>query len=316
MPQDSTLYHLTEKMDQSGTSHWSYTISRNDRHRMPILSSVTPGRERYCRVLAEHLDKVWTDHPTMYFALPIGRTAAYDKVIHTSATTFTETLLRGLEKLKKNFCVRHVFVLLEDHIPLWPCDAKKIQQILKVVEEEDLKCVFFTKYDWPWNHTNYGLDDNGRVIGWRAIDIATFGSHRMARMPKDFFRYNQCQPAIWNIDYYIDVVAEACRRGIRDPWEFESYVMPNQPQHYVSEYKWPSWTNGYLYRGKVDWRAVRLMKMPEARGLRTQLLKEYFPNMPTNPELAYVIGECVYHLRRLKSALGRLTRRLSRSIGG
>jgi hypothetical protein len=252
----------------------------------------------------------------MYFALPIGRTAAYDKVIQTSATTFTETLLQGLEELKKKLRVRHVFVLLEDHVPLWPCDANKIQQILTVIEQEDLKCVFFTKFDWPWNITSYRLDENGRVIGWRAIDIATFSSHRMARMPKDFFRYNQCQPAIWNIDYYMDVVSEACRRGIRDPWEFESYVMPGQPQHYVCEYKWPSWSNGYLDRGKVDWRAVRLMKMPEARGLRAELLKEHFPNIPISTELLYVIGECSYHSRRLKTVTGRLVRRLVGSICG
>jgi hypothetical protein len=252
----------------------------------------------------------------MYFALPVGRTAAYDKVIQTSATTFTETLLHGLEELKNNLCVRHVFVLLEDHVPLWPCDANKILQIFTVIEQEDLKCVFFTKYDWPWNSTNYRLDVDGRVIGWRKIDITTFSGHRMARVPKDYFRYNQCQPAIWNIDYYTDVVAEAVRRGIHDPWEFESYVMPSQPQHYVSEYKWPSWYNGYLDHGKVDWRAVRLMKMPEARGLRAQLLKEYFPNIPIGPELLYVIGECLYHSRRLKNALGRLVRRLSRSVSG
>jgi hypothetical protein len=250
----------------------------------------------------------------MYFALPLGRTVTYDKAIQTGATTFTETLLCGLKELKKTLRVRHVFILLEDHVPLWPCDANKIQQILTVVEQQDLKCVVFTKYDWPWNSTNYRLDENGRVIGWRAIDVATFSGHRMARVPKDFFRYNQCQPAIWNIDYYIEVVAEAVRRAIYDPWEFESYVMPNQPQHYVSEYKWPSWSNGYLERGKIDWRAMRLMKMPEARGLRAQLLKEHFPNMPVSPELLYVIGECLYHSRRLKTVPGRLVRRFSKFL--
>ena len=281
---------------------------------MPMLSSVTPGREHYCPVLAEHLDKVWPGHPTMYFALPIGRTDAYDKVIQTGATTFTETILRGLEELKKKLRVHHVFVLLEDHVPLWPCDGNKIQQILTVIEQEDLKCVVFPKYDWPWNSTNYRLDETGRVIGWRMIDIATFGSHRMARVPKDFFRYNQCQPAIWSINYYIEVLAEAVRRGIHNPWEFESYVMPNQPQHYVSEYKWPSWSNGYLARGKLDWRAVRLMKMPEARGLMSQLLKEHFPNMRISPELLFVIGECLYHSQRLKTVPGRLVRRLSKTL--
>jgi len=281
---------------------------------MAILGTVTPGRERYCPILSAHLDQMWVGHGPMYFALPAGRTAPYGRVIQSDATTWTGTLLYGLEYLKNTVGGTYVFVLLEDHVPLRPCDPGLIANALDVVEAEDLKCVFFTKYDWPWESTDYRLDEDGRVIGWREIDIVAIRGHRMARMPRDFFRYNQCQPAIWNLDYYIEVVKGAVRRGISDPWRFEAYVMPDQPQHYVSEYKWPSWSNGYLDQGKIDWRAVRLMKMPEARVLRNELLREHFKGVPLKPDLLYVLGECVRYSEQLRALPGRIARRVGRSL--
>jgi len=281
---------------------------------VPILSTITPGRERYCPILAAHLDEMWPRHAPVFFALPAGRSAPYTRAIPSAARTWTATLLNGLEYLRDAHGAKHVFVLLEDHFPLWPCAEDVLHETFAIVEAEDLKCVFFTKYEWPWQSTRHWIDEEGRVIGWRRIDVTRFRGHRMARMPLDFFRYNQCQPAIWNLDYYIGIVREAVRRGIGDPWKFEAYTMPEQAQHYVSEYRWPSWENGYLSSGRIDWRAVRLMKMPEARWLRDELVRERFDGVPLTPTMLYAVGECLYRLEVVGNVTSRVARRIRRTI--
>jgi hypothetical protein len=103
----------------------------------------------------------------------------------------------------------------------------------------------------------------------------------------DFYRYNQCQPAIWNVDYYIRIFEEALRAGATDPWQFESFKADGQEQHYVADYPWPSFHSGFLYKGTVDWQAVRLIRMPEGRPLRDALVRECFGGLPLPPDLLY-----------------------------
>ena len=283
---------------------------------IPVLGTVTPGRERYCPVLSENLDQMWPGHAPLYFALPTGRTAPYDRVIQTGASTWLGTLLAGLQHVRDELGATHVFMLLEDHTPLWPCDVPLLNTVFTIAEEESLQCVVFTKYVWPWDSTTDRVDDEGRIIGWRAIDIATIRGHRFARVPKDFFRYNQAQPALWHVGYYIEIVEEALRRGLTNPWQFESYIKPDQAQHYVSEYKWPSWSNGYLDQGKIDWRAIRMMKLPEAKRLRDTLLRERFPGVPLPGGALFALGETLRHAERLFSLPGRAARRVQRRVSG
>lgn len=248
---------------------------------------MTPGLEHYCPLLAQQLDAMWPGHPALYYALPAGRTAPYDRAIPTPATTWTGVLSGGLSFLRARGATR-VFVLLEDHVPLWPCDAGLVDEICRIAAREDLHCVFFTKYAWPWRSTEHRLDAEGRVIGWRRIDVVTVGGRRLARMPRDFFRYNQCQPAIWKLDYLASLLTEAARRGIGDPWAFERFSLPDQPPHYVSEYRWPSRHSGYRRRGRVYVRALYSMKLPEGRALRDALLRERFPASPA--PLQHAVG--------------------------
>lgn len=265
---------------------------------IPILGTVTPGREHYCPILAKQLDRMWPGHPPLYYALPAGRTAPYENVIQTDADAWTSVLLRGLEHLHDRLGATHVFIMLEDHVPLWPCDTALLAEMFELVAAEDLACVFFTKYRWPWGDTNYRLDPQGRVIGWRKIDVVTLRGHRLARMPSDYFRYNQAQPAIWRLDYYIDLLREVVNLGIKDPWRFEAYSRPNQPQHYVSEYRWPSRMSGYRREGKIYLRALYSMKMPEGRELQDELLKEVFPHL--SPRSRRLVGDAFLLWGRLR----------------
>lgn len=270
---------------------------------IPILGTVTPGREHYCPILAKQLDRMWPGHPPLYYALPAGRTAPYENVIQTDADAWTSVLLRGLEHLHDRLGATHVFIMLEDHVPLWPCDTGLLAEMFELVAAEDLACLFFTKYRWPWGDTNYRLDPQGRVIGWRKIDVVTLRGHRLARMPSDYFRYNQAQPAIWRLDYYIDLLREVVNLGIKDPWRFEAYSRPNQPQHYVSEYRWPSRMSGYRREGKIYLRALYSMKMPEGRELQDELLKEVFPHL--SPRSRRLVGDAFLLWGRLRGITTR-----------
>jgi hypothetical protein len=254
----------------------------------PILGTTTPGLEHYCPILAAHLDVMWPGHPPLYYALPAGRTVPYDRAIPTRETTWTGVLLGGLSFLR-TLGATHVFVLLEDHVPLWPCDAGLVEEICRIAVRDGLACVFFNKYEWEWRSAEPGVDPAGRIVGRPRIDVVSVGGHRLARMPRDSVYYNQCQPAIWDLDYLASLLAEAARRGVGDPWAFERFSRPDQPPHYVSEYRWPSRHCGYRRRGRVYLRALYTMKLPEGRALRDELLRERFPG--ASPSLRRAFGE-------------------------
>jgi hypothetical protein len=278
----------------------------------PILGTVTPGREHYCPILAEQLHRMWPGHPPLYYALPAGRTAPYENIIPTDAVTWSTVLLRGLEHLRDRLNATHVFMLLEDHVPLWPCDGEFLAEMIDLAVAEDLPCVFFVKYRWPWHDTSHRLDSQGRVTGWRQIDVVTLRGHRLARVPADYFRYNQCQPAIWKLDYYVDLVREAVSLGIETPWQFEAYSRPNQPQHYVSEYRWPSRMSGFRREGRIYLRALYPMKMPEGRELLEELLKEAFPRL--SPACRRLVGEAFLFWGRLRGGASEFERRHARAV--
>jgi hypothetical protein len=258
--------------------------------RVTMLGTVTPGLERYCPILAGQLDAMWPGHPPLFYALPAGRTAPYGRVIRTEATAWTAVLLSGVEYLRRQLGCSHVFVLLEDHVPLWPCDARVVDDVLGIALREDLPCVVFAKYGWPSPNGEPQPDVEGRRRGWRTSDVVTVDGHRMALLPRSFAYYNQCQPALWNADYYASLLTEAVASGVGDPWALERFALAQQPQHYVSEYRWPSRHCGYRRRGRVYLRALYVITMPEGRALRDELVRERFPRLPRPAQRALGAG--------------------------
>ncbi len=252
-----------------------------------------PGLEHYCPLLAAQLDAMWPGHPPVYYALAAGRTARYERAIPTPATTWTGVLLGGLAALRARGATR-VFLLLEDHVPLWPCDVERIEETLETAAREGLPCVFFPKFDW-------------RPPGGGEGDPATAGGRRLARLPRDYRCYNQCQPAIWDLGYYASLLTEAVRRGIEDPWAFERFSLPGQPPHYVSDYRWPSRHCGYRRRGRIYLRALYSMKLPESRLLHDALLRERFPRL--SAPLRHALGEAFRLWGRLRRIPERSARR-------
>jgi len=201
--------------------------------------------------------------------------------------------------------VRYVFSVIDDHCPLRLCDEGRLERIIRTAIASEMKCVVFVTYEWPWATTaERSVDDRGRTMTWNAIDVLEMNGCRFARVPKEFFRYNQCQPGIWEIDYYLSVCDRALELGIDDPWGFESMRLPNQPQHYVSEYAWPSVHHGFMARGRVNAEAIHYARGDSAamRALRSTLVREYCRER----------GRSAYLLERLRRSLKPLRRLIKR----
>jgi hypothetical protein len=159
-------------------------------------------------------------------------------------------------------------------------------------------------HDWPWESTAHSVDAAGRIRGWQAIDVVTIGGHRLARMPRNDLFYNRCQPALWSIDDYIELTGAAAGAGIDDPWRFETFLLPDQPDHFVSGYRWPSRKQGYRRHGKVYLRALYRMAMPGGQELRDELLGERFPRLA--PSLRGAFGDLLGLWGRLRGVPHRV----------
>jgi hypothetical protein len=271
-----------------------------------MIGTVSPRCERYCPILADHMDRMWPSHPPLFYALAAGRRAPYPRIIEAEASTWSAVLLTGLEQLRREGYT-HAFVLLEDHVPLWPCDEALLADQLRMALDHDLRCLYFCKHEWPWSSTEHSYEPDGRIRGWAAIDVVTLEGYRLARMPRNDLHYNRCQPALWRIDDYVALLGDAVRKGVADPWTFETFAMPGQPEHYVSEYQWPSRRCGYRRLGRVDLRALYSMKMPEGKRLRDELLRERFPALSDRARAA--TGALFWHWGRLLRIPQRFERR-------
>ena len=75
--------------------------------------------------------------PAALLRFAAGPTAPYDLIIPTQETTWTAVLLAGLSFLRARGAT-HVFILLEDHVPLWPCDVDLLEDVCRIVAREDL----------------------------------------------------------------------------------------------------------------------------------------------------------------------------------
>ncbi len=226
---------------------------------LALLMQFGPKLVPYHGLLLRSLESAWKGHPSIYAALPPASPAPADcRLIVCRRAGWVSMLRESLAYVKQRAGdVRYVFSVIDDHCPLRLCDEGRLDRIIRTAIAGEMKCVVFVTYEWPWAITaERSVDDRGRTMTWNAIDVLEMNGCRFARVPKEFFRYNQCQPGIWEIDYYLSVCDRALELGIDDPWGFESMRLPNQPQHYVSEYAWPSVHHGFMAGGRVNAEAI------------------------------------------------------------
>jgi hypothetical protein len=272
-----------------------------------LLMQFGPKLVRHESLLVETLRSAWRNHPPIYVALPGASSASADgHVIACSRTGWVSMLRESLVHIKQRETgIRYLFSMIDDHCPLRICDQRRLEQIIRTAIAEEMKCVVFATYEWPWTITaENSVDELGRTKTWRTIDVLESNRCRFARVPKAFFRYNQCQPALWETDYYLSVCNRMLELGIDDPWEFESMLLPGQPQHYVSEYAWPSVQHGFMAKGRINAEAIHFVRGDSLpmKTLRKVLVQEYCRER----------GRGAYFAERLRHAF-RPIRRLVRN---
>jgi hypothetical protein len=269
-----------------------------------LLMQFGPKLVRHQSLLVETLRSAWRNHPPIYVALPgPGSAPADDHVIVCHRTGWVNMLRESLVHIKqREGGIRYLFSMIDDHCPLRMCDQRRLEQIIRTAIAQEMKCVVFATYEWPWTITaENSLDDLGRTKTWSTIDVLETNRCRFARVPKAFFRYNQCQPAIWEMDYYLSVCNRMLDLGIDDPWEFESMLLPDQPQHYVSEYAWPSVQHGFMEKGRINAEAIHFVRgdSPSMKNLRMFLVQEYCRERGRGVYFAECLKQVFRPIRRL-----------------
>jgi hypothetical protein len=279
-----------------------------------LVIFVGPGRERYVDVLNKHVSLTWPDHPPVYF--PVQSNTAFSNcketnIINTNSDSFVGTVLEACKVLNQNK-YKYVIMLLEDHVPLQRVIEDKIQSLIYIAKNSSLDCIIMPMFDWPWASTTEARDSLGRIIGWDKINTIAIGDQKLAVLPFDFFRYNACQPSIWNIHYLINIAEEALLKGSLTPWDFEEFTCSHQSQHYISDYKWPSaGVDGYLKRGRILWKAIRFMdKTQECNLLKKELVSEYFHNSLLPLPVLQFLGNILFALGLFQAFLKKLVRQV------
>lgn len=145
---------------------------------------------------------------------------------------------------------------------------------------------------------------------WREARFREAGGRRFAIVPEDFFRYYQCQPALWDLDYLLAICDRALTLGIRDPWSFEALVPLAPPPHYISELSWPTVHHGFLASGKVNPEAALFMRPwgSASRDLEKAILRDLRAQQGPFPRVRARVRQGYLTTRRI---LGDLKRRMS-----
>lgn len=279
----------------------------------PRLLQVGPGLAREAAMLARALHAAWPGGGRVYTVLPpAADPSGLDSPILCSSSGWVSMLAESLDRLRAaDPGLTHVFTLIDDHCPLTPCDPEALDRVLRAAREADLACVSCVTYAWPWDRSETASRDaRGRTMTWSEIRIVHSGGTDFAEVPADFFRYNQCQPSLWRLDYLRGLCAEALDRGIDDPWTFEAELYPGQRPHFVSALSWPSVHHGFLAEGRVNPEALFLPAPPtgDLQALR-RYLRRRFRHERGPFSLARERMNRAWHAARF--ALGRWRRRLA-----
>lgn len=227
------------------------------------LLLVGPGLAPEAGMLAGALQEAWPSMPPLHVVLPAGAAPAPGpgRTLVCSSSGWVRMLAEALDHLRAgNADLGRVFILIDDHCPLSRCDGARLEAIFRIAEAQGLPCVAFVTYDWPWERTEPdSRDERGRTMTWASRDVRTWEGEAFAAVPRDFFRYNQCQPSVWDAAYLRRLCGEALAQGVDDPWSFENELFDGQEAHFVSACRWPTVHHGFLASGRVN---------PEALGFR------------------------------------------------
>lgn len=228
---------------------------------------ITPTYRRYecyCDTLVRLMDRMWPDHPEIWF-LTDGSGISHKNTIRFPNANWTQILNGGLKQIRSVYPeLKYAYLILEDLYPVWCCNPDTLSASYEAACKAELDLVFF----YP---------DGGKPVTDGHIDIHGV---RFQTMATDFKYYTSLQPALWKFDYLMEVSEYAIRERIDNPWQFE--FMNLGRKHYKASYDWPCAFSGFFHEGRVNLEAVRQLKIREFSGLRRRLMAEYVRQLPAH----------------------------------
>lgn len=226
-----------------------------------IVTTTYHRREKFVTPLLDLLDKLWVDHAPVWF-ITDGSGIKHPNSIRISSKSWTVRLYEGLQQFHVR-CpdIQYVYLLPEDNYPLWVFSVERVVDAQNYAIKNNLNCVTFTP-------VNFIFENEKRLATEKGF---------LYEVPESFDPYSQIQVGIWKLSHLLDTCSLALEKNVLDIWSFEHIVTSG---HYVSDYRWPTFVDGFFRQGRVDSGAVDRIKIPEGTRLKRALTFEFILMSP------------------------------------
>jgi hypothetical protein len=219
--------------------------------------------ERYCDHLISMLDRLWPGHPEVWLITDGGGVKHPNKVVVENEPGWVGILHAGIRRIfSQQGQPEHVFLVLEDLLPIHECDFERFSRVLGIAGKESLNCVVFPCFPLP--------ERMGKSV--------QFGGEVMYEADGGVMPYSQLQAAVWKTTHLLETCEWAMAHRQHEPWDFEQIRISGG--HYISELRWPTVYHGLFHNKLVNRLAFSSIQLPEGRGLYLALLGHFVTEIP------------------------------------
>lgn len=242
-----------------------------------IIITTYSKNEKYIDHCIKILNTLWPNHPKIYVLTDKGN-FKYNKKVVIKDSSWIKVVAEGMKVLVENKKINnddYIFLLLEDHIPLEMVPDDLINRFVEYIKEKKISFLSLTGHG--------GAKKITEIAGQEIFEIH-----------EKFQFYSELHPAIWKVSHLINITKKALKVNRRTIWDLE-HVRDSQVKHYTSgRYKkgkfiWPSFFGGFLFKGRLNIKALKKMHHPVFKDLKKILIKDYISGFP-----AY----CCYRIKR------------------
>ncbi|GGE44392.1 hypothetical protein EV200_101231 [Pedobacter psychrotolerans] len=235
--------------------------------KIPILVPTFHKMESLLTFSLELLSYTWPNHGNIYIISDRNRKSqnldAFATKIYRfpSDYSWVKILHEGVLSFQKNNpTIEHVYLILDDLLPLTKIDEQRINKIEFAFQAENWKYLYFPHYD---NVCNYNLN----------IDSELF-----SKTERDYKYFTQIGAGLINVVYLIELCQLATDMLINSPWQFE-FLKP-QSEHIIAKYRWPSVRDGYSKSKFINPQAIKALNYPEGVFFRKKLQRTLVNQIP------------------------------------